>query len=134
MIRPDYLRELNYATMDVHRDMPGIFNRYINSVHHLDQQLGRVLDRLERDGRLDDTLVVITGDHGEEFMEHGRWGHNSEFHDEQVRVPLVLAGPGVPGGVVTAPTSHLDVAPTLLGLLGVSNPPADYAVGQPWTG
>ena len=38
---------------------------------------------------------------------------------------------GVPGGVVTAPTSHLDVAPTLLGLLGVSNPPADYAVGQP---
>ncbi|MBU60089.1 MAG: hypothetical protein CL543_14590 [Alcanivorax sp.] len=131
VIRPDYLRELNYATMDVHRDMPGIFNRYINSVHHLDQQLGRVLDRLERDGRLDDTLVVITGDHGEEFMEHGRWGHNSEFHDEQVRVPLVLAGPGVPGGVVTAPTSHLDVAPTLLGLLGVSNPPADYAVGQP---
>ena len=131
VIRPDYLRELNYATMDVHEDMPGIFNRYINSVHHLDQQLGRVLDRLERDGRLDDTLVVITGDHGVEFMEHGRWGHNSEFHDEQVRVPLVLAGPGVPGGVVATPTSHLDVAPTLLALLGVTNPPADYAVGLP---
>ena len=131
VIRPDYMRELNYATMDVHEDMPGIFNRYVNAVHHLDQQLGRVLDRLERDGRLDDTLVVITGDHGEEFMEHGRWGHNSEFHDEQVRVPLVMAGPGVPGGVVTAPTSHLDVAPTLLGLLGVTNPPADYAVGVP---
>ena len=131
VIRPDYMRELNYATMDVQRDMPGIHDRYINSVHHLDQQLGRVLDRLERDGRLDDTLVVITGDHGEEFMEHGRWGHNSAFHDQQVRVPLVLAGPGITPAVVDLPTSHLDVAPTLLGLLGVTNDPADYAVGVP---
>lgn len=131
VIRPDYLRELNYATMDVQRDMPGILNRYINAVHHLDQQLGRVLDRLERDGRLDDTLVVITGDHGEEFMEHGRWGHNSAFHDEQVRVPLVVAGAGITPAVVDLPTSHLDVAPTLLRRLGVTNPSADFAVGVP---
>ena len=80
-IREDYLPEMNYATMDLEADMPGIFNRYINASHHLDQQLGRVLEHLENSGRLDNTIVIVTGDHGEEFMENGRWGHNSEFHN-----------------------------------------------------
>ncbi|WP_101674803.1 DUF3413 domain-containing protein [Alloalcanivorax mobilis] len=131
VIRSDYLADFNYATMDVHEDMPRIFNRYINSVHHLDQQLGRVIDELESSGQLDNTLVVITGDHGEEFMEHGRWGHNSEFHDEQVHVPLVIAGPGIDPAVVNLPTSHLDVAPTVMQRLGVTSPSGDYAVGVP---
>ena len=131
VIRSDYLADFNYATMDVNEDMPRIFNRYINSVHHLDQQLGRVLDELESSGQLDNTLVVITGDHGEEFMEHGRWGHNSEFHDEQVHVPLVIAGPGIDPAVINLPTSHLDVAPTVMRRLGVTSPSSDYAVGVP---
>lgn len=131
VIRKNYLKELNYATMNLRRDMPLIFNRYINSVHHLDQQLGRIFSKLERDGLLDKTLVVVTGDHGEEFMEHGRWGHNSEFHNEQIRVPLVMAGAGLSPAVIRRPTSHLDVPPTLLRHLGVTNPPADYAVGVP---
>jgi len=131
VIRPDYLAELNYATMDLERDMPAIFNRYVNAVHHLDQQLGRVLDYLAGSGRLDDTLVVITGDHGEEFMENGRWGHNSAFHQQQIRVPLVIGGAAVKTGVVRRPTSHLDVAPTVLEHLGVTSPVSDYAVGVP---
>ena len=129
VIRADYLPELNYATMDLEEDIEGIFNRYINASHHLDQQLGRVLDALEASGRLDDTVVIITGDHGEEFMENGRWGHNSEFHREQVHVPLVVAVPGRAPAVVRRPTSHLDVVPTLLPLLGVTNPVSDYAIG-----
>ncbi len=131
VIRPDYLRELNYATMDLRRDMPLIFNRYVNSVHHLDQQLGRVLDHLRETGRLENTLVVITGDHGEEFMENGRWGHNSAFHEQQIRVPLVIAGLDIKPAVVDVPTSHLDVAPTVLGRLGVTSPASDYAEGVP---
>lgn len=131
VIRANYLADFNYATMDVHEDMPLIFNRYINAVHHLDQQLGRVIDDLEHRGELDNTLIVITGDHGEEFMEHGRWGHNSEFHDEQIHVPLVIAGPGIEPAVINTPTSHLDVAPTLLGRLGIINASHDYAVGVP---
>ncbi|MDX1803201.1 MAG: sulfatase-like hydrolase/transferase [Alcanivorax sp.] len=130
VIRKDYLPDLNYATMDLQRDMPGIFNRYVNASHHLDQQLGRVLNRLEQSGALANTLVVVTGDHGEEFMEHGRWGHNSEFHNEQMHTPLVLAVPGEKPGVFDYPTSHLDLMPTLLPRLGVSNPVGDYALGR----
>ncbi len=129
VIREDYLPDMNYATMDLEKDIGGIFNRYVNASHHLDQQLGRVLSELEERGRLKDTIVIITGDHGEEFMENGRWGHNSEFHRQQIHVPLVMAVPGRPPGVVSRPTSHLDVMPTLLPLLGVTNPASDYAIG-----
>ncbi len=129
VIREDYLPELNYATMDLEKDIGGIFNRYINASHHLDQQLGRVLSELEASGKLDDTVVIITGDHGEEFMENGRWGHNSEFHQEQIRVPMVVSVPGRAPAVVNRPTSHMDVMPTLLPLLGVTNPASDYASG-----
>ncbi|WP_046962091.1 MULTISPECIES: sulfatase-like hydrolase/transferase [unclassified Alcanivorax] len=130
VIRKDYLPEMNYATMDLKADMPGIFRRYVNASHHLDQQLGRVLGFMKASGKLDNTIVVVTGDHGEEFMENGRWGHNSEFHNEQIHVPLVLAFPGNVPGVVTRPTSHLDVVPTLLPMLGVQNPASDYSVGH----
>ncbi|MZR62597.1 sulfatase-like hydrolase/transferase [Alcanivorax sp. DP30] len=129
VIREDFLPELNYATMDLEQDIEGIFNRYINASHHLDQQLGRVLAALEESGCLENTVVIITGDHGEEFMENGRWGHNSEFHQQQVRVPLVMAVPGRAPAVVTRPTSHMDVVPTLLPLLGVTNPASDYSIG-----
>ena len=62
-------------------------------------------------------------------MEKGRWGHNSAFHQEQVRVPLVIRLPGKEGGETSRMTSHLDIAPTLLPLLGVTNNSSDYAQG-----
>jgi membrane-anchored protein YejM (alkaline phosphatase superfamily) len=74
--------------------------------------------------------VVITGDHGEEFMEQGHWGHNSAFSEAQIRVPLVLHVPGRAAGVVDRLTSHLDLPATLLGALGASSPASDYSLGQ----
>jgi len=129
VIRRPYLKNLNYATMDVNKDMPLIKNRYINSCHHLDSQLGRVITYLKENNLLDSTIVLITGDHGEEFMEKGRWGHNSAFSEEQTRVPMVLWVPGQPAGRVSRMTSHLDIPATLLPLLGVTNPPEDYSLG-----
>ncbi|NDY42779.1 sulfatase-like hydrolase/transferase [Dissulfurirhabdus thermomarina] len=129
IIRRPYLRNFNYATMDLARDIGLIRNRYVNAAHHVDGQVGRILDALEREGLLKDTMVVITGDHGEEFMEKGHWGHNSEFTEEQTRVPLVLWVPGTGSGTVDRMTSHLDVAPTLLPRLGVRNPASDYSLG-----
>ena len=99
---------------------PLLMNRYRNSVYDADHTIGAMLDALERDGELERTVVVITGDHGEEFFEHGYWGHTGNFTHTQVQVPMVLRGPGVPPGVEHAPTSHVDVAPTLLELLGAS--------------
>ncbi|MFH1216083.1 MAG: sulfatase-like hydrolase/transferase [Pseudomonadota bacterium] len=129
-VKKDYLADFNYATMELERDIDLIFNRYINSCHHLDSQIGRVLDSLEREGLLDSTIVIITGDHGEEFLEKGHWGHNSNFTEEQLRVPLVLHVPGRKHEVITRLTSHLDIAPTVLPLLGMESPAQKYSQGH----
>ena len=62
-------------------------------------------------------------------MEHGFWGHNSTFVDPQVRTPLVIYAPGMKPVVSDQMTSHMDVIPTIMPLLGVTNPSSDYATG-----
>lgn len=128
-IRKPYLEDFNYATMSVDKDIELIRNRYINSCNHLDTQLGRLLALLEQERLLEDTIVIITGDHGEEFMEKGFWGHNSKFTEEQTRVPLVLWIPGTGASKTDRMTSHLDIVATILPLLGVKNPAEDYSLG-----
>ncbi|WP_027589785.1 sulfatase-like hydrolase/transferase [Pseudomonas sp. RL] len=130
VIEPDYLADFSYASMDLERDIGGIHKRYLNAVHHLDGQIARVVDHLKARGLMENTLIVITGDHGEEFMENGRWGHNSTFSDEQIRVPLVLWVPGRERHEETLRTSHMDLLPTLLPLLGVQNPAHQYGIGH----
>jgi membrane-anchored protein YejM (alkaline phosphatase superfamily) len=105
-----------------------VFNRYKNAVAHADRVLGRMLGSLERHGAAGETLVVVTGDHGEEFFEHGHFGHTSNFTFEQVGVPFLLGGPGVPPGVERRPTAHVDLPATLLELLG-----ADPAARADWS-
>ncbi|MBN1548259.1 MAG: sulfatase-like hydrolase/transferase [Syntrophaceae bacterium] len=128
-IRKPYLEDFNYATMNLKRDIGLIKNRYINSCHHLDSQYGRIIRYLERKGLLDSTIVILTGDHGEEFMEKGHWGHNSTFNEEQTRTPLVLWVPGASPRKVNRMTSHVDIPATLLPLLGVTSPAEDYGLG-----
>lgn len=131
-IRKPYRDDINYATLDkseLKEDIDLIRNRYLNAVHHLDSQYARVIDYLKAHHLLDNTIVVMVGDHGEEFMEHGFWGHNSTFTDPQTRTPLVLWIPGVSAASHDKLTSHLDIVPTLMPLLGVRNPVEDYAVG-----
>ena len=128
-IRTPYLEDFNYATMSLEKDIDLIFNRYVNACHHLDSQLGRITDYLKKEDLLDNTIVIITGDHGEEFLENGHWGHNSEFTEQQVRVPLLLLVPGVKPQKVQRMTSHLDIPATLLPLLGVKNPAKEYSLG-----
>ena len=129
VIRPDYLKEFNYATVNLNRDSQLIKNRYINSCNHLDSQFARIIDYLEQSNLLNDTIVIIAGDHGEEFMEKGRWGHNSAFNDEQVCAPLVLWAPGEKSRTETRLSSQLDIPATVMFLLGVTNPPSDYSLG-----
>lgn len=129
-IRAPYSQSVNYATMDLAKDAPLVKNRYINCCNHLDTQWGKIIDELSRRRLLESTIVALTGDHGEEFMEHGRLGHNSSFTEQQLRVPLILHVPGGTRGRHEGMTSHLDIPPTILNLLGVSNPPSDYSNGQ----
>lgn len=129
-IRKPYYETMNYAAMDLKRDAPLIKNRYINCCNHLDSQWGRLIDFLRERKLLETTIVVLTSDHGEEFMEKGRWGHNSTFGEEQLRTPLVLRVPGAAARQYTGMTSHMDLPLTILRLLGVTNPAADLGCGM----
>jgi len=128
IVKP-YLEEFNYAEVDLKKDIQLIKNRYINSCNHLDSQFAKVLQYLQDNSLLDSTIVILTGDHGEEFMEKGRWGHNSTFSEEQTKTPLVLWVPGQTPRQIDSITSHLDISTTLLCLLGVTNSPDDYSDG-----
>jgi len=124
-----YAENLNYAKMDIKKDAPLMKNRYINACNHVDTQVRRIIDFLRERSLMDNTILLVTGDHGEEFMEKGRWGHNSTFSEEQTLVPFVLWVPGKAPRELTRMTSHLDVPATLMPLLGVTNPPEDYSFG-----
>ncbi len=128
-IRKPYLENVNYLTMNLKQDATLLRNRYINSCNHLDSQIARVLNCLEEQKLLDSTIVIIVGDHGEEFMEKGHWGHGSAYSDEQTHTPMILWVPGQPAREVQRLTSHLDIPATLLPLLGVTNPASDYSQG-----
>jgi arylsulfatase A-like enzyme len=98
---------------------------YAAEVANADFLLGRVLLALERRGVLARTLVVVTSDHGEELMDHGALDHVRTLYQEAVRIPLVLAGPGVPAGVrIGALMESIDLLPTLLDLLAIPAQPA----------
>ena len=132
VIAKPYRDDLNYATLSkeaLAKDIKLIKNRYINSVHHLDMQYGRIFEYMKKNQLLDNTIVILIGDHGEEFMENGYWGHNSTFADPQVRTPLVIYKPGMKPFIEDQMTSHMDVIPTVMPLLGVKNPSSDYAIG-----
>jgi arylsulfatase A-like enzyme len=95
---------------------------YDGGLAYLDSQLGSLLDTLKRRGALENTIVIITADHGEELGEHGRWGHAYGLHGEIVHVPLVMFGPGIPAGVrISHPVSVRNVAATVTDLARVPN-------------
>ncbi|ROQ42564.1 hypothetical protein EDF77_2042 [Stenotrophomonas maltophilia] len=113
-------------------DPKPLFNRYRNAVLGADARIGELLQALDDTGRSDDTVVIITSDHGESFNDLGQndWGHNSNFSDVQTRVPMLVRWPGRAPAQEPAVTSHMDVAPTLMRhLLSCTNPPADFAAG-----
>ena len=92
---------------------------YNECLAFLDQHVGRLVDELERRGRLRNTVVVITSDHGEEFGEHGLYGHGRSLYSQELHVPLIVFGPGVPAGRrVERPVDLRDLAATSVELLG----------------
>ncbi len=105
---------------------PFIRNRYQNSILYADSLVAKILDALREIKRIDDTIVVVTGDHGEEFWEHGVFGHGFfRLSDEQTRVPFLMR---VPPTVPHAParyrySSHADVFPTIFDAMGLEAAP-----------
>lgn len=97
--------------------------RYDAAIRQMDDGIARLVHFLYRRKVLDHTLLVITSDHGTEFLEHGGVLHGATLYEEALRVPLVLRGPGVPAGRrVPTPVSLVDVVPTALAQLGLDPP------------
>lgn len=129
-----YWESVNKLELDQDFNPELIKNNYKTTLHYVDNQVGRVLADLKARGLMDETIVMITGDHGQEFNELGLnyWGHGSNFSDYQLKVPMVVHWPGKEPQQVTYRTEHFDVAPTLLAqALGCEATPADhYASGN----
>ncbi|MFT5481455.1 MAG: membrane-anchored protein YejM (alkaline phosphatase superfamily), partial [Halieaceae bacterium] len=130
ILEPDYLDDFDYLSVDIAKNITKIKNRYINSSHYLDTRLALIFDTLKEQDLYDNTIVIVTGDHGEEFMEKGRWGHNSTFVQEQIRVPMLVHIPGQRAEKYTNMTSHLDMPATLFAALGYDIEPSAHSFGQ----
>jgi arylsulfatase A-like enzyme len=98
---------------------------YEAALRYLDGHIGRLLDRLARLGCDDNTILIVVADHGEEFLEHDRWGHwESNLFDEILRVPLVIRIPGQRHAQsIRRQVRLLDLMPTVLELCGCPMPP-----------
>ncbi|WP_207382926.1 choline-sulfatase [Pseudaestuariivita atlantica] len=92
---------------------------YYGNVSHVDHNLGIMLKALRETGQLDDTVVIVTSDHGDMLGERGLWYKMTHF-EHSARVPLIVAGPGVETGTCDSPCSLVDLVPTLLDLGGTA--------------
>jgi len=112
-------------------DLAVLSTRYDNEIAWVDRAVGQLVALLEKAGRFEETILVLTSDHGEGFYEHGVLKHGYAPYEEIARVPLILRLParwGVPAGPRTTVASVVDLAPTLLDLVGL--PPLAGATGR----
>jgi len=118
------LRELTDMTPE---EVGLVMDLYDEEIRHTDGGIGRLISSLRELGLYDDTVIVFTADHGEEFMGHGWIGHTRTLYDELVKVPLLIRSPRLAGaaGTVTEPVSLVSLTPTILDLAGID-------VEKPW--
>ena len=100
---------------------------YVGEIEYLDANFGKLLAKLEALDIANDTMIVLTADHGEEFQEHGGWWHGLTLYDEQIKVPLLVkwgrdGAPADFGGTRTEIARSLDIAPTILARTGARIP------------
>ena len=118
-LRPD---EVSQADLDHLKAL------YDGEIRYTDNEIGRLISHLKERDVWRNTMMVVTSDHGEEFLEHGSWEHQKTLYEEVVRIPLVVAGPEVTTRRETRPVSLLDIAPTILDFLKLKTAPTMQGV------
>ena len=118
------------------REIQFVLDAYDDGIAYLDEQLGLLFDDLERVGRLANTVVIVTADHGEHLGEHELYGHASSLYDAEIHVPLLVFLPGEAhaGQTVTSQVSLRDLAATVADLTGVGDSPfPGRSLAHSWT-
>lgn len=109
-------------------------NAYDAAVAYLDHQVDRVLGELERRGQLTNTIVIVTSDHGEQFMEHGLFDHGNSLYRFAIEVPLFMTGGGLPAARVNHPVSLREIPATVMDLVGGEHQFPGKSLRGAWTG
>ena len=125
--------EPNYTSLSRSTNPENFFNLYKNVAREVDTRVSEILDFLKNNRLYDDAIIIITSDHGNEFNDTGLnfWGHNSNFTEYQLKVPLIIKWPGKQPRVISNLTTHYDISATLLQEeLKCSNAVSDYSVGN----
>lgn len=123
---PGHPRHFDYPGMCA--GIPGYWREarqyYFATLVFLDRQLGRIFDALEKRGKMENTYLLLLSDHGEQLYDNGMISKHNKHYDSCVRVPLIIAGPGLGSGNVCDELVQLeDICPTILEMTGLPQPP-----------
>lgn len=116
-----------------HTDRIPYFHNYLNTVDYIDKEISTLIKKISSSGYLDQSIVIISADHGQEFNEthQNYWGHASNYSSYQIHIPLIIHWPNQPPQKITHTTTSYDVVPTLLKrLFACQNATADYSIGH----
>ena len=106
-----------------------VFNRYKNSAHYVDSQIGKIVNKIEHSGKMENTIIVVVGDHGEEFNEFGRFAHSYSLKNVQTSTPFIMHIPNTEKTQFNI-TSHADIMPTIIDYLNISIPFETFLSGK----
>ena len=123
----------DYTLLSADMNPEPYFNLYRNAVYQADSLVGIVLNKIQEKDLLKNSIIVICGDHGQEFNDNGKnfWGHNGNFSDVQIGTNLLWYSPDSEPKTVKYRTSHYDICPTILkSYLGLKNSIADFGIGK----
>lgn len=126
-------KRVDHLSLNSDFDAQPYFNLYKNSAVQVDKQLGKIFSQLSEKGLFENTIIIITSDHGQEFNDNGLnyWGHGSNFTPAQVHVPLAIHWPGKTKANYSHRTTHSDLSVTLMeDLFQTTSDPKDYSLGH----
>ncbi len=116
----------DHAELMTQENLHYLESLYDGEIAFVDENFGKLVEYLKQQGLYDNTIILVTADHGEEFFDHGGFEHGYSLYQEQLTVPLIIRLPGAPHSVgrVDCLARQIDVMPTLLEILGIAVPPA----------
>lgn len=126
----------NYMALSNDMDPTPFFNLYRNCAWHVDSLVGTVIDKLKTTGLLENSILVVSGDHSQEFNENKKnyWGHAGNYSNAQIQVPMIYYDADRNPAIFHHWTTHYDITPTIMSnVLGITNPASDYSMGQQLT-